>query len=118
MSPHPCLSCGACCAFFRVSFHWSETLAESHAVPAAMTEPISTYQNAMLGTGSTSPVCVALKGRVGDSVSCEIYEHRPNCCRTFQASYEDGNKNDRCDQARFGKGLAHLQLSDWPQSTV
>ncbi|HOC10952.1 MAG TPA: YkgJ family cysteine cluster protein, partial [Thermomonas sp.] len=21
---HPCLSCGACCAYFRVSFHWSE----------------------------------------------------------------------------------------------
>ena len=21
---HPCLTCGACCAHFRVSFHWSE----------------------------------------------------------------------------------------------
>ena len=21
---HPCRTCGACCAFFRVSFHWSE----------------------------------------------------------------------------------------------
>ncbi|RBD09468.1 YkgJ family cysteine cluster protein, partial [Xanthomonas oryzae pv. oryzae] len=21
---HPCLTCGACCAYFRVSFHWSE----------------------------------------------------------------------------------------------
>ncbi|RBC12798.1 YkgJ family cysteine cluster protein, partial [Xanthomonas oryzae pv. oryzae] len=19
---HPCLTCGACCAYFRVSFHW------------------------------------------------------------------------------------------------
>ena len=22
---NPCLSCGACCAFFRASFHWLET---------------------------------------------------------------------------------------------
>src|SRR5690606_40667371 len=21
---HPCLACGACCAHFRISFHWSE----------------------------------------------------------------------------------------------
>jgi len=24
---NPCLSCGACCAFFRASFHWLETAA-------------------------------------------------------------------------------------------
>ncbi|MDX1269447.1 MAG: YkgJ family cysteine cluster protein, partial [Oceanisphaera sp.] len=23
-SGNPCLTCGACCAFFRVSFYWGE----------------------------------------------------------------------------------------------
>jgi Fe-S-cluster containining protein len=114
MNLHPCLSCGACCAFFRVSFHWSETLKESHEVPASMTEPISTYQNAMVGTGLAIPVCIALEGIVGQAVSCSIYDHRPSCCRSFNASFEDGIKNERCDRARFGKGLVELQLTDWP----
>ena len=38
---HPCLTCGACCAHFRVSFHWSEADPEQGgAVPAALTEPL------------------------------------------------------------------------------
>ncbi|EFG2122847.1 YkgJ family cysteine cluster protein, partial [Escherichia coli] len=23
-NPNPCMTCGACCAFFRVSFYWAE----------------------------------------------------------------------------------------------
>ncbi|HBP8873638.1 TPA: YkgJ family cysteine cluster protein, partial [Escherichia coli] len=23
-NPNPCMRCGACCAFFRVSFYWAE----------------------------------------------------------------------------------------------
>ncbi|HGC1012017.1 TPA: YkgJ family cysteine cluster protein, partial [Escherichia coli] len=22
-NPNPCITCGACCAFFRVSFYWA-----------------------------------------------------------------------------------------------
>ncbi|EJT1381768.1 TPA: YkgJ family cysteine cluster protein, partial [Escherichia coli] len=22
-NPNPCMTCGACCAFFRVSFYWA-----------------------------------------------------------------------------------------------
>lgn len=37
---HPCLRCGACCASFRVAFHWSETDAHPGGItPAALTEP-------------------------------------------------------------------------------
>ncbi|EKJ0223351.1 YkgJ family cysteine cluster protein, partial [Escherichia coli] len=23
-NPNPCMACGACCAFFRVSFYWAK----------------------------------------------------------------------------------------------
>lgn len=112
-TPHPCLSCGACCAFFRVSFHWTETAAESHGVPIALTKQINPYMNAMNGTDQAKPSCVALKGVIGKSTSCSIYENRPDCCRTFKASFEDGSRNEDCEKARLGKGLKVLQTSDW-----
>jgi uncharacterized protein len=110
---HPCLKCGACCAFFRVSFHWSETLAESHGVPLSMTKSISPYMNAMKGTDQKSPNCIAFKGTVGKSGNCKIYEHRPNCCRLFKASFEDGTRSSSCEEARAGKGLDLLTAADW-----
>ena len=39
---HPCLTCGACCAFFRVSFHWSEAdPALGGQVPFELTESLA-----------------------------------------------------------------------------
>ncbi|MBC7420602.1 MAG: YkgJ family cysteine cluster protein [Bdellovibrio sp.] len=110
---HPCLTCGACCAFFRVSFHWSETLTTSHAVPEDLTLQINPYMNAMKGTETKSPRCISLKGDVGGVISCEIYANRPECCRSFSASFEDGTVNERCAQARISKGLTPLALSSW-----
>lgn len=112
-TPHPCLSCGACCAFFRVSFHWTETASESHGVPIALTTQINPYMNAMNGTDQLKPSCVALEGVVGKAVSCRIYEKRPDVCRTFAASFENGIVNEACEKARLSKGLKILQLSDW-----
>ena len=41
---HPCLTCGACCAFFRVSFHWSEAdPALGGQVPFELTESLRTH---------------------------------------------------------------------------
>ncbi len=110
---HPCLSCGACCATYRVSFHYDEMRAESHGVPEALSRQISPYQNAMIGTDQAKPMCVALKGEIGKSIHCTIYENRPNCCRIFKASYEDGHHHVSCDEARSGKSLAHLTPADW-----
>lgn len=110
---HPCLACGACCAYFRVSFHWSETLAESLAVPPEATVAMSHHHLAMRGTEIVPPRCVALVGEIGELVYCSIYSSRPSSCRDFTASYENGEPNARCDQARVAKGLAALQPSDW-----
>lgn len=113
--PHPCLSCGACCAVFRVSFHWSETLPESHQVPLDMIETISPHLYAMKGTHQPSPHCDALIGEVGSSVSCKIYDRRSSTCREFKASFEDGTRNEVCDQARAAKGLPALSLQSFAQ---
>ena len=110
---HPCLKCGACCAFFRVSFHWSETLAESHGVPSGMTTKISPHLNAMIGTNQTKARCIAFKGVIGKSANCKIYSHRPSCCRIFKASFEDGERSHGCEEARKSKGLKFLTKIDW-----
>ena len=50
---HPCLRCGACCAHFRVAFHWSE--AESFLggeVPAELTVKLDPHRLVMRGTES------------------------------------------------------------------
>lgn len=98
-----CISCGACCATFRVSFYWAESNAHpSGTVPAELTTPVSPYHVAMKGTESKPPRCVALEGTIGECVSCSIYELRSTTCREFEAG------DERCQQAREGHGLRRL----------
>lgn len=113
---HPCLSCGACCAFFRVAFYWREAEVEEHeaAVPQDFWEDLTERHRCMKGTSSKhSPKCIALEGRIGEHVKCTIYSHRPSPCRDFEASYESGEKNERCDRARAKHGMRPLTRSDW-----
>ena len=112
---HPCLSCGACCAYFRAMFHWSETLPESFHVPEEMAENVSPHLMAFLGTSEFPPRCVALEGVIGESVKCGIHLRRASCCRDFVPSFEQGVKNERCDQARAAHGLKALSLEDWEE---
>ena len=38
---HPCLTCGACCAHFRISLHWSEAEPGlGGLVPIDLTDPL------------------------------------------------------------------------------
>ena len=104
---HPCLSCGACCAALRVSFYWAEP------VPEAVTEPIGPFRAAMRGTNQKPPRCVALEGTVGEAVRCTIYADRPSPCREFAASWEDGERNERCDEVRARHGLPPLTAESW-----
>ncbi len=114
MTPHPCLACGACCAHFRVAFHWSETEpALAGVTPAALTETLDPHRVVMRGTYSSPMRCVALQGRVGDAVQCGIYAQRPSPCSALQAAWEDGQPSPQCDRARQAHGLAPLQPSDW-----
>ena len=115
MDQHPCISCGACCNHFKVQFHHYECLSEDRLVPEELTYPVfNSDKLVMIGTNKKDPRCIALEGVVGEKVSCSIYERRPSCCRDFSASYEDGEHNFRCDQARIAKGLIPLTKNDWP----
>lgn len=113
-SEHPCLSCGACCNFYKVQFHKTELIDVNYLVPKEYTvDLLNTTHLAMKGTNKKDPRCMALKGVVGQNVACSIYEHRPSCCREFTASYENGIKNERCDKARMAKNLEPLYPTDW-----
>lgn len=111
---HPCLSCGACCATFRVAFHWSEAdPALGGAVPAALTEPLDPHRLVMRGTRSLPSRCTALDAEIGVRAGCAIYPSRPSVCREVEAAWEHGRPSPQCDRARIAHGLAPLQPGDW-----
>jgi Fe-S-cluster containining protein len=99
-----CLSCGACCAAYRVAFHWSETdAALPGGVPAEMTRPLRVHEVYMSGSADPAPRCVGLKGTVGESVECTIYARRPSPCRRLEPG------SDQCRRARERYGLPPLE---------
>jgi Fe-S-cluster containining protein len=107
--PNPCLTCGACCAHFRVSFYWTEADPQAGGpTPPDLTTKVTPHQAVMRGTEQPSPRCVALEGTIGKSVRCAIHPLRPSPCREFQASWIDGAHNERCDRARAAYGLPPL----------
>lgn len=111
---HPCLRCGACCAYFRVAFHWSESAVFLDGqVPEALTARLDPHRVHMLGTSQRQPRCVALKGSVGLDASCSIYARRPSVCRELVPSWEQGTPSPQCDRARQAHGLAPLGPADW-----
>jgi Fe-S-cluster containining protein len=103
---NPCLTCGACCAYFRNSFYWAEAGdATPGGVPPELTERLTPFLRVMKGTNQPKPRCVALGGTIGESVACEVYELRPSPCRDFVPSWMDGVQNERCDAARAAHGM-------------
>ncbi len=84
-----CLSCGACCASFRVSFYWAEADPfTGGSVPAELTEKISPALVAMKGTNQKNTRCVSLEGDIDGPIRCGIYEQRPSTCREFEEGRE------------------------------
>lgn len=114
LAGNPCLTCGACCAFFRASFYWAETSAGSpDGVPEHLTEKINDFRVQMKGTRGPKPRCIALSGEIGRSVACAIYERRSSVCRDFPPSLADGIVNEDCDRARAAHGLPPVTAADW-----
>lgn len=112
---NPCLTCGACCAHFRVSFYWGEAdAAHGGAVPVSLTEDLTDFRRCMKGTNQTHPRCIALQGEIGKDVSCSIYADRPTPCREFGIEWRHGilifedADLDRCNKARAALGLPPL----------
>lgn len=113
-----CLTCGACCATFRVSFYWGEAEASlGGVVPIELTEKLNDFRRVMRGTNQPRPRCIALEGDVGHCVTCTIYPNRPTPCRDFPVSWSNGEANEECDKARSAWGLPPITL-DMVQDTI
>ena len=111
MSDFACLSCGACCAAFRVDFHRADlATSETVGVPEALTVPLTATLVRMRGTDEAPQRCVALEGELGRQVSCSIYDRRPGPCRDFAPYAPLGMGDDACDRARRRYGLPPLAL--------
>lgn len=113
---NPCLTCGACCAHFRVSFYWGESdESETGTVPADLTEDITPFYKCMQGTNQHPARCVALEGQVGTQVTCSIYQQRSSTCREFGVHWHHSalhitpQELVRCNQARNAWGLPALE---------
>lgn len=110
---HPCQRCGACCATFRVAFHWSEAQpASPDGVAAALVLPLRHHELELRRADGTDR-CVALAGRIGESTACTIYPARPSPCRALAAAWEAGAPSPQCDRARARHGLSPLGPADW-----
>jgi hypothetical protein len=115
---HPCLRCGACCATFRVAFHWLEigeaSAEDAPAVPAALVQKLDPHRVAMRGTDQPDPRCEQLQGEIGSHAWCGIYRVRPSPCRELQPSFYDGlTPSPQCDRARARFGLPPLTAADF-----
>ena len=111
---NPCLSCGACCAYFRASFYWAEsTAANESGVPVELTDKLNDFRLVMKGTDCSRPRCIALTGVIGERVACAIYAQRSSVCRAFDAAWLNNEPNERCDRAREAWGLAPLTPASW-----
>ena len=105
----PCLSCGACCSYFRVSFFWGECASSGGTVPDDLVVQINPTRVAMIGTDQKPARCCSLEGEVGKGTSCSIYELRSSPCREFESSWHEGIHNADCDAARAAFGLPPLE---------
>ena len=105
---NPCLTCGACCASFRVDFSGDELDTHGGRVPAGLTVEVTDSTCRMRGTDHASPRCAALVGRVGVDAHCGIYEWRPGPCREFGMLAPLGVADDACTRARARHGLPPL----------
>jgi len=83
-------------------------------VAAELTEQLDPHRVVMRGTQASQPHCIALQGKVGEAVSCGIYEQRPSICRQVVPAWELGAPSAQCDKARRAYGLPPLTREDWP----
>jgi Fe-S-cluster containining protein len=109
---NPCQSCGACCATYRVTFP-AEELDElpGGVVPLGFADLMGSIGAYMKGTERQPPRCVALRGEIGRSVGCSIYEFRPSACREFAPLASIGRGDQACNDARRRHGLAPLDAA-------
>jgi uncharacterized protein len=101
-SDQTCLTCGACCAAFRVDFSVQESARDGGCVPEGLCVEVTSTTQRMRGTDHSPPRCAALVGKIGERASCGIYEWRPSPCHELEMGSE------ACQRARRLHGLVAL----------
>lgn len=96
-SENPCQNCGACCSY---SSNWPRFTIEDEAALDLI--PGEFVNERLSGMRCIGDRCSALKGDVGRSTACGIYEVRPEVCRTCMPG------DAECAMARRRFGLAAL----------
>jgi Fe-S-cluster containining protein len=77
-----CLSRGACCATYRVSFYCGEMDGSPGGrAPSALVEQITPTLAAMRGTMQQPPRCIALRDEAGDACDTARRRHGPPVLR-------------------------------------
>lgn len=98
MTDNPCLACGACCRYPRVSFYCGELDTQpGGVVPAESTVRVTPFRACMKGIEYGKGRCVAFQ----DDELCAIYEKHPSVCREFPAFRDDGSLNPECGRLRM-----------------
>ena len=104
---NPCLNCGACCNYFRISFYQGELEGGLGGfVPNEKAKKLNEFLAVMKGS-ECGERCNALIGEIGKNTSCEIYNNRPTPCREFPV-FIDGKINPLCNKARIKNHLKAL----------
>lgn len=104
---NPCLNCGACCSYFRISFYQGELeTGLGGFVPNNRADKLNDFFAVMKGS-ECGGRCNALVGEIGKSIYCDIYENRPTPCREFPVLI-NGEINPDCNKARKKHGLIEL----------
>lgn len=101
---YDCVRCGACCISDYESVDYVHMLEEDVEQLSEEEQERYVYTEETFGSPQHSMKtcydkigncrCKALKGVIGQDVSCAIYDRRPNVCRNFQPG------TDVCDYAR------------------
>lgn len=116
---NPCLHCGACCSYYRVSFYSGELEGETGGlVPVDFTTQTGPLRACMKGTELGQGRCIALRGEIGkEGVHCAIYQNRPSPCRDFYVYDEKGLPNPECQKLRASINIPLLKpLPEPPDS--
>ena len=105
MIDNPCVGCGACCCYPRVSFYHGELDTQpGGTVPAELTMQLTPFLVFMKGTEAGNGRCIAF----GDDGLCTIYERRSSTCREFLAILPDRSPNPECERLRSLLGATQI----------
>jgi len=103
---YDCQQCGACCTnqeHVPAAGYVCLTKNESKQMKRLGLTVVQAGRSTFLGTrnrdGASHPICVALRGGVGEPCRCAIYESRPLNCRQFEVG------SSSCLAARVEAGL-------------